>query len=74
MVSIGKSRDFGSPFRRFGFQMRCQIVGAIRVLAQIVPIGKTFGEQHMHHRAGKRAIGSGAHGNVQIGFRRRRVR
>ena len=35
--------------------------GEIGVFGQVIAIGQAFGQQHMHHRTGQRAIGAGAH-------------
>ena len=69
---LSKPGDFGGPFGCFAFEMCSQVVGAVRVLAQIIPIGETFGEQHMHHRASERAVRAWLHWNMQIGLCRGR--
>ncbi len=48
--------------------MRGEFIGAIGVAAQVVPVGHAFGEQHVHHRAGERAVGARSHRQMQIGL------
>ena len=60
--------DLGRPGRRAAGQMGFHLGGEIGVFGQIIPVGQAFGQQHMHHCTGQRAIGAGAQSQVHIGF------
>ena len=66
MVSTGNPVIAAAHSRRAGLQVHRQIVGAVRVATQIVPVGEAFREQHVHHRAGKRAVRARARRHVQV--------
>ena len=56
----GEPGDPGCPFRCLRDQMLLKPRRIIRILTEIVPIGKTLAEQHMHHSASQRTISTGA--------------
>ncbi len=62
------ARDRRRPFRRAGRQMRLEFGGAVGIALEIIPIGKTFAEQHMHHAAGERAVGAGPQQDLDVGL------
>ena len=48
--------------------MRLQLARAVGVLFQVRPVGMAVTEQHVHHRAGKRAIGAGPQAQGHVGL------
>ena len=65
-----KAGDLRRPLRCARNQVRGQLVRRIGVLAQVLPVREAFLEQHVHHRAGKRAVGAGFQREVNVGLRR----
>ncbi len=61
--------DGGGPRGRAGGHVGGQLVRAVGVGAQVVPVGEALGEEHVHDRAGQRAVGAGARSEMQVGLR-----
>ena len=68
MVATGSPVIAGGPLRRARAHVRGQLVGAIGVAAQVVPVGEALREQHVHHAAGERAVGARPQRQMQVGL------
>ena len=49
-------------------QMRLELARAVGVALEVVPIGVAVAEEHVHDRAGERAVGAGAHEQGHVGL------
>ena len=63
--------DGGRPLRRARRKVLLEFGRDIGVLGEVGPIRHAFLEQHMHHRTGQRAVGTGLQGQVHVGLRSR---
>ena len=74
---FGKRLDLGDgqsgyrarPRRRAARQVRFELARAVGVFLQIRPVGIAVAEQHVHHRAGERAVGAGPEAQGEVGLR-----
>ena len=63
-----KTRNGRCPGGRTCADVCGELIGAIGITPQIVPVRKTFSKQHMHDGAGQRTIGTRTHRQMQIGL------
>ena len=56
-----------------GLQMRFQLARAVGVLLQVRPVGVAVAEQHVHHRAGERAVRARPQHEAEVGLLDRAV-
>ena len=66
--STDRPGDGAGPGRRLVLQVRFQLARAVRVFFQIRPVGVTIAKQHVHHRAGQRAVGAGLQAQGEVGL------
>ena len=72
----GVRRHPGDAFRPLRGPVRevaLQVVRTVGVAGEVVAVRVAVAEEHVHHRAGERAVGAGTHAHEEIGLLRGRV-